>query len=291
MPLMPRWVQTLAVCVIAATTLRGQGTFYSRTDLVAAYASVRDADGRLRTDLTKDDFEITEDGHRREISAFASDDTGPISVAVLLETQSLYERAGPLVVDLKILMAGLGKDDLAGVSNLLGASPPVSKNREALWNGLLIAPRMILNPMSLWDGLDRSVSSLGRETTRRVVMVLSSELEDGRQPPRSVLSPEDVARRVQRENIVVYSLSLAGTSADRRLKSLASSSGGAVISVRRDEWLGKVFTDLVDEMHHLYVLGFAPAKSDGKEHRIQVRSHVPGTAVRARQTYVAPRSK
>jgi hypothetical protein len=43
----------------------------------------------------------------------------------------------------------------------------------------------------------------------------------------------------------------------------------------------------VDELHHQYLLGFAPQQLDGKTHKLDVRLTTPGLTVRARKSYVA----
>jgi len=286
--------------------LCGQSAFSSRTDLVVAYAFVRDANDRVATNLTKEDFEVIEDGERREITAFAGD-AGPLSIAILVNTETiLAERMSAMYQATRTFSASLGADDFAGISNLSRPARLVSRNRGDLLLGLLSIPSLD-GRLPLWDGLDRAIGTLGRETNRRAVLVLSGEPDDDRgpmvsldenyypSPPRKqarpIKTPNDVARRVEREGIAVYSLSEAGTKADGRLKDLAWSSGGAAVTALKDVPIGNVLAELVDEMHHLYLLGFAPAKSDGKEHRFQIRVRAPGTVVRARQTYVAPKLK
>ena len=47
-----------------------QGVFRATTDAVWVTATVIDKDGRLVTDLTKDDFEIRDNGNVRPITVF-----------------------------------------------------------------------------------------------------------------------------------------------------------------------------------------------------------------------------
>jgi hypothetical protein len=56
--------------------------FRSASDVVAIYATVRDAQGRLATGLSKDDFEVRENGTAREIAAF-SNEIQPITLAMI----------------------------------------------------------------------------------------------------------------------------------------------------------------------------------------------------------------
>jgi hypothetical protein len=44
---------------------------------------------------------------------------------------------------------------------------------------------------------------------------------------------------------------------------------------------------VADELHHQYVLGFAPPALDGKPHKLDVRAKSTAMRVRARHSYVA----
>jgi hypothetical protein len=47
---------------------------------------------------------------------------------------------------------------------------------------------------------------------------------------------------------------------------------------------------VIDELHSQYLLGYAPPKSDGKTHRIDVKVQRPDVKPRARKTYRAPKN-
>jgi VWFA-related protein len=64
--------------------LAQQATFKSSTDGIWVTASVIDKDGHLLTDLTKDDFEVRDNGTVREITAFRND-VVPFAVAIMVD--------------------------------------------------------------------------------------------------------------------------------------------------------------------------------------------------------------
>ena len=70
-----RVATALLVCVCCAHVLVGQApqqpTFRVQVDAVEIDASVTDAQGNVVTDLTRDDFEILEDGKPQTITSFA----------------------------------------------------------------------------------------------------------------------------------------------------------------------------------------------------------------------------
>src|SRR5918993_129691 len=61
-----------------------QPPFRSGTRTVAVYATVAENNGRLVPDLTRDDFEIREDGKVRPLTLFASE-VQPITVVIMLD--------------------------------------------------------------------------------------------------------------------------------------------------------------------------------------------------------------
>ena len=67
-------VITTSVLAAAAVLLAQQGTrFRSSIDTVEVHVTVRAADGTLAKDLTKDDFELFDNGRRREVTVFSAD--------------------------------------------------------------------------------------------------------------------------------------------------------------------------------------------------------------------------
>ena len=58
--------------------------FRSRVDIVQVTVSVTDANGRLITGLTQDDFQIFEDGVEQQITQF-TDKRVPVSLGMLLD--------------------------------------------------------------------------------------------------------------------------------------------------------------------------------------------------------------
>src|SRR4051812_44882280 len=79
----------LAVAALAIIAAAGAGfaqdrTFRSGVDVTGITVSVRDADGHLVQDLTRDDFEIYEDGEKQPLTQF-TEERVPVSLGVLLD--------------------------------------------------------------------------------------------------------------------------------------------------------------------------------------------------------------
>jgi VWFA-related protein len=74
---------------------------------------------------------------------------------------------------------------------------------------------------------------------------------------------------------------------DPGLAKIAAETGGGYFELTNTADLASTFKRVADELHHQYLLGFAPTVLDGKTHRIDVRTKNTEMAVRARRTYLA----
>ena len=77
------------------------------------------------------------------------------------------------------------------------------------------------------------------------------------------------------------------TSPDRGLKRLSEETGGGFFVLKKKDELGSTFTQVAQELHAQYVLGFTPESLDNKVHKLEVKVKRPGMTARARKSYVA----
>src|SRR5437762_655123 len=107
-----------AAVTMAPLAARQQPTvFRAGTQTVEVFTTVIGPDGRLVTDLTKDDFEITDDGQPQAITVF-DNDLQPISLVVLLDTSDSMTGTLPTLKDASVqLFRHLLPADKARVGN------------------------------------------------------------------------------------------------------------------------------------------------------------------------------
>ena len=74
---------------------------------------------------------------------------------------------------------------------------------------------------------------------------------------------------------------------DPGLVKLADATGGGYLELTNTADLQRAFRQIVDELHHQYLLGFTPKKLDGKTHRLEVKVNDETYTARARKTYLA----
>jgi Ca-activated chloride channel family protein len=153
---------------------------------------------------------------------------------------------------------------------------------------------------SLYNALYVSLKDLERESKeevdRRAIVVLS----DG-SDTKSVLGFEDVKEQARKSNVVVYAISLRATEYDLtkdkyrnakfELDVLARESGGKSYAPDKIGDLSGVYDEIATELKSQYSLGYVSANTakDGSWRRLQIVSREPGTEIRARTGYYAPR--
>src|SRR5215831_11260130 len=77
-------VCSVAAAVVVARAQQQPPTFGTTTRTVAVYATVTDPQGRLAPNLTRDDFQVEDNGVKQELTVF-SNDIQPITAIMLLD--------------------------------------------------------------------------------------------------------------------------------------------------------------------------------------------------------------
>jgi Ca-activated chloride channel family protein len=295
------------VLAIGSAALLAQSKpFRSSIDTVEVHVTVRASDGTLARGLTKDDFEILDNGRRQEIAVFSAV-VQPITMTLLLDRSGSVGAQFPQVTAAaRAFIERLLPADRAAISTLTWDCEPLTSDRERLFTRL--DSLAIMDAASaVWGGLNRSLSTLGRESGRRAVLLFSDGADMPspvglKLPPRdgclwaadtSLVTLDDVVRRAEREGVMVYTVSIenrSGTTRDGDLRRIARESGGERYRLEREAELAVAFTSIADELHHQYLLGFVPEAFDNKRHDLDVRVKRPGLSARARRSYVASRT-
>jgi VWFA-related protein len=71
------------------------------------------------------------------------------------------------------------------------------------------------------------------------------------------------------------------------IRDLAVDSGGGYRVYAARASAATAMTQVAEELHHQYLLGFTPTEMDGKVHKIEVKARGDGLSVQARKSYVA----
>jgi Ca-activated chloride channel family protein len=304
-------VAALLVCAgTLATEARQQPTFRAGSDVVRIFATVLDRDGRLVTNLTKDQFEVRDEGKPQPLTLF--DNTPqPIRLVEMLDVSGSMEGNLPILREASdALFDRLRPDDTACVGTFgreVKISEPCTHDVGALRSFLpqFIAPDA---PTPLWHGLDEAMDVLGKEhEDRRAILVLSDGKDTGAMGfQRHVSSQAGVIDRARGDDVMIYGVGMRSRQRptgmpmnmrdamlqdlpDPGLARVAEETGGGYLEIRAGEDLASAFARVADELHGQYLLGYAPPKRDGKVHSVDVRVTEKGLKPRARRSYVAPK--
>ena len=286
-------------------------TFRGGTETVAIYATALDRGGQAVIDLNRGDFEVYDNGRRQPLTVFVKG-LQPITAVVLVDTSASMapnlDSARTAAEQFVIRMLPGDTARVGSFSDQVRISPTFTADRDALLQGLR-EDLHIGNPTMLWDALDQTMTALTPLGGRRVILVLTDGYDT-----RSTTTAQTLLERARADELMVYVVQFRTNaiallaeeplapsasevfSGNRRrataqsaesLRRLSRQTGGGHFVLGRFDDVNTTFTQVMQELHYQYVLGFTPERADGKVHQITVRSTRPGITVRARQSYLA----
>jgi Ca-activated chloride channel family protein len=294
---------------------QGQGqpsVFRGGSEIVRAFVTVTDKDGRLVTTLRKEDFELRDEGKPQPISIF---DNTPRAIRLIV----MLDVSGSMRGNLSVLRNGtaqlvkyLRPDDRARIGTFgkdVVISPTFTRDAGEL---LAALPAMIDEqaPTPLWRAIDTAMESFSAADgdARNVVLVLSDGADSGPMIGGRFVSQGEVIDRARRRDVMIYAVgmrsrgrptggfgpgglqaALMADMPDPGLAKVGEETGGGYVEINLGDNLGLAFAQVADELHSQYLLGFDPPKRDGKVHDIQIRVSQSGLKPRARRNYLAPK--
>ena len=273
-----------------------QQTFRGGVRAVPVYATVTDGAGGFVTDLTKDDFEIKDNGKVQTITGFTTD-LQPITTMVVMDGSGSMLSAFNAVIDganaFIIRMLPTDRTRIASFADQIWMSPSYTDNRDALLDFMRNQFNLRMgNETRLWDAVDQAVLDLGTQEGRRIVLVFSDGYDT-----TSALGAGTVQNDAVPRDVTIYAIAMwtgrgsASTRPSASLERLAQETGGGFYELRETDEMNSTFTKIALELHQQYLLAFEPQTLDGKVHKLDVRVKQQGAKVRARRSYLAEGGK
>lgn len=311
------WLAAPGVAPKAQPQEETEATIRATTEVVNVYAVVRrGGKGPLVADLSREDFEVREDGKPEEIRYFTRETDTPLTLAFLVDTSPSQERVlGAEQQEAKrFLQQVLREKDLACVlqfdfeveliqdftqSQRLLARAVDATYIRAPASGPLppSVPTAAVGGTHLFDAVYLASNEMMRDQVgRKVIILLSDGVDQGSQ-----VKLDAAVEAAQKSNVIVYSIDVTdpyfyygrgrfGTGGSA-LKRLSGQTGGRVIRVDKPEKTAQAFQELADELRTQYLLGYSPTNSrrDGAFRKIEVKiRRGDGYKVQARRGYYAP---
>jgi Ca-activated chloride channel family protein len=205
---MRRAVLALIACLAAIGAVSTQDQFRTATDLVSVYATVLDDDGRLVPNLSRQDFQIKDDGREQPITLF-SNDVQPFSVVVMLDRSGSmaahYETVRRAARAFVRQMRPEDRARIGSFSSDISIGPADFTNDRQELERILAEDLQEMGSSPVWTAIDRSMTALVPLEGRRVVLVFT----DGHDDPQAGqvrTSVEDLLRRTRVNGIMVYAI-------------------------------------------------------------------------------------
>jgi VWFA-related protein len=294
-------------------------TLKVNVNVVQLFFNVKDKKGALIPNLTKDAFQIFEDGKPQTVKYFAAESNLPLTLGMLIDSSGSQAR----VLDMEKQVGGdflsqiLRDKDLAFVISfdvdvdllqdftssvhLLKTALNTAKINTAGGGGTGIpglgggtiptqgTPRGTL----LYDAVYlASHDELAQQVGRKAMILLTDGEDQG-----SRLKIRDAIEAAQKSDSIVYVLLCAdrgfygafgGYSGDREMKTLTQETGGRVIEVgNKFDKLRQGFDQIANELRSQYNIGYTPTNSklDGSFRKVEIRTNDKDYKIQARTGY------
>jgi Ca-activated chloride channel homolog len=285
--------------------------FRAGAETVAIYATVLDRAGQLVRNLPKSDFDVYDDNVRQDLTVFVNG-LQPITAALLVDTSASMtlnlQLAQSAAEQFVIRMLPGDKVRVGSFSDRVDVSPDFTGDRDALLTALRDGLH-IGNPTKLWDAVGETMTSLAPLGGRRIIVVLTDGMDTASQT-----TADAILERARTDELMVYVVQfrssmlanmaefplspsageLFGGSPSMRnrppsevIRRIAGQTGGGHFVLGPTDDVNATFTQVMEELHYQYVLGFTPRHADGRLHDLVVRVHRPGLTIRARRSYLA----
>lgn len=279
---------------------RPSDVFSVDVELVSVYCTVRDQSGAYVRDLSRQDFELKDNGKTQEIRNFSRDVDAPITLALLVDVSGsvmsiLDEEKSAANRFLKAVIRPSDKALLVSFASNIAVWQEFTGSLPLLLSALeRLGPNHSSEFRSrggtlLYDAVNLVTSDrLRQQPGRKTMIVITDGLDSG-----SLVKLKDAAKAAQQSDAVVYAIYYeeAGSGNDGRgleaLKKMAEPTGGRVFEVRKKLDFQATFDRIQEEMRSQYSLSFRPPEgvADGKMRKLEVRVRRPGARVYAREGY------
>jgi len=292
-------------------------TFRKNVNLVNVYFTVKDHHGVLVPNLTKDDFELAEDGKPQAIKYFAAETNLPLTLGLLIDSSASMQKMLPeeQVVGADFLRQVITDKDLAFIISfdisvdllqdltsdvhLLGVGLQRARINTGGGSGgipgLGQGPVPIARPKGtlLYDGVYLASSEvLSKQVGRKAMVLLTDGNDEGSQ-----VKLREAIEYAQKADAICYVLLLHdpqyGPPGSSEMRQLTEATGGRVIEVNNPNKIGDAFHQISAELRSQYSLGYTPDndKRDGSFRKIEIKAKSKDNyKVQARKGYYAPSS-
>ena len=298
-------------------------TLKVNVNVVQLFFNVKDKHGALIPNMTKDDFDIFEDGQKQTIKYFTPETNLPLTLGILIDSsgsqmhvldmekevggaflkQVLTDKDLAFVMDFDV-DASLLQDYTRDVQRLQKALNSVKINSGVTMPTLPGAgggpvPTAASPGTVLYDAVYLSAHDmLAKEVGRKAMILLTDGQDEG-----SRLKIKDAIEAAQKADSIVYVLLCAdrggyfsagmGYYGEGDMKKLTEQTGGRVINVgNKFDKLREAFDQVAAELRSQYNIGYTPTNTnlDGGYRKLEIKNK-QNYKIQARAGYYAGRKQ
>jgi len=280
-------------------SLHAQTPLKSGIEVITVAATVHDSEGRLATSLTREMFDIFEDGEPQAVTQFTHERV-PIGLGVLLDiSDSMY---GKRIQDARsavnrFLFELLDPGDEFFILAF--------NHQPRILTGWTNEPGVVRTALdgvrpsggtAAYDAVLAALPLVERRNRERAALLLISDGAD----TASTASLREVKSALVRSDAFVYAIAIDPPEPKAintrvnptTLREITDDSGGRTEVAHNTADLITASAKIAEELNNQYVLGYSSSHgADGQFHSIRVRVRGPEYRVRARNGYIAAPKK
>src|SRR5262249_52314309 len=270
----------------AQPNLPGRDAIRIETRLINLNVKAVDEAGRPFTDLKREDFVVSEDGGRQDVSHFKPI-KAPVKLLMLLDLSgSTQKKRGAMIEAARKFIDTLSPQDKISLVAFTRQYRPLvdfTKDKTALKKELEQVKK-IGGGTAFYDSMWRALDDLDKISDARKAVVVLTDGEDESLigDKETAHSFDDLLGRASEEDVTIYPIYFSGQQpynrialvfggggglmgandnrkiARKQLDSLAEQTGGEVFSAQREEELEGAYKRVASELHTLYSLAYSP---------------------------------
>jgi Ca-activated chloride channel family protein len=309
-----RFFLLMSSIILSTLFSRAQGVpvIQVETHLIDTTLSVRDADGRIVTGLTQEDFTVVEDGVSQKIRFFAHDNQLPLSIGLIIDASGSQEKfVKEHQKDIETFLHQVLEpsdqafalcfgNHLRLVSDSTATVPAIMDGIRSFDKGNMDFPE--IGPKeerelgtALYDAVFFSITEkLAAIHQRRKVLLIFSDGEEN----SSEHDLLDAIGAAQNADVLIYAIrytELKHGKMDARdrygvraLDHLTTQTGGKTFDFHETK-LKQDFNEIAGDLRSLYDLAYQATNPtrDGTYRKVVIQAIRPGLTVRARAGYYA----
>ena len=282
------FVACVAAPLAAQDPLQQSPVFKSSTSLVSLNVIVTDTNKHYASGLSRDDFEVYEDGVKQDVEFFAAADV-PLDLMLLIDgSSSMNDKVSFVQKAARGFVETLGQDDRAAVISFadgVRVMQPLTADRALVEKA--ISRTGAKGATALHNAIYVALKEFGRPAAasgdvRRQAIAVLSDGED----TSSLLSFDDVLEMAKRSGVSIYTIGLKAdvdarqmpvrryfSQSDFAMKQLATETGAMPFFPENVSDLSGVYAAIATELASQYSIGYIPrnVRGDGKYRRVIVR--------------------